>query len=431
MRQAGSRAPLPLVLAWRFLAGHKSRLLDGTARAALLATGLGVTAMVIAMALMTGYSEDLQAKLIGDNAAVGAYPLRSAAPLAADKMAALAAIPGVERVSRVAFGQGLLAAAAGEAVEVTLRGVDPGASHQARPEQLAPQVVATPGAGGAPGTGTAGNGSSGASLPAAVPGAVLGAELAKQLGARPGDVLRMTALGFGGGRPRFRYQSLAVTGTFTAGLSEFDSSWVILDRAVVERLVGEEAGTQLYELALDDPAHAAEVAARATEVLGPEYVVTDWRQLNRELFQALRLQKLVLFFGMGLIVFVSVFHVASTLVILVRERLRDVGALGAMGLAPGKLAAVFVLCGAFLGGAGTLAGVALGSAAAWVLTTFKLIRFNAEVAAIYFIDYVPFRVRPRDLGAIVAFSLLLTLLACIAPALRAARVQPAAALRYE
>ncbi len=260
---------------------------------------------------------------------------------------------------------------------------------------------------------------------------MLGVELAKKLSVGPGAVLRLTALGFGGGRPRFRYQSLAVTGTFSAGLSEFDSSWVLLDRAVVERLVGEEPGTQLYELALADPALATAVASQAEAVLGPEYVVTDWRQLNRELFQALALQKLVLFFGMGLIVFVSVFHVASTLVILVRERLRDVGALGAMGLAPGKLASVFVLCGAFLGGTGTLLGVALGCSVAWVLTTFKVIRFNAEVAAIYFIDYVPFRVRPRDLGAIIAFSLALTLLACVLPALRAARVQPAAALRYE
>lgn len=418
-RIAGSGPPLPIVLAWRFLAGHKSRLLDGTARAALLATGLGVTAMVIAMALMTGYSEDLQAKLIGDNAAVGAYPLRTAAPLAAEKLAALAALPGVERVSRVAYGQGLLATGQGDAVEVTLRGVDPAASHQARPEQLAPSRVGT--------AETKGDSGAGAS----VPGAVLGVELGKKLGVAEGEVLRMTALGFGDGRPRFRYQSLVVTGTFSSGLSEFDSSWVVLDRAVVERLVGEEPGTQLYEFALEDPALATEVAARAEEILGPEYVVTDWRQLNRELFQALALQKLVLFFGMGLIVLVSVFHVASTLVILVRERLRDVGALGAMGLAPGKLATVFVLCGAFLGGAGTLLGVALGSATAWVLTTFKVIRFNAEVAAIYFIDYVPFRVRLRDLGAIVTFSLLLTLLACVLPALRAARVQPAVALRYE
>jgi len=139
----------------------------------------------------------------------------------------------------------------------------------------------------------------------------------------------------------------------------------------------------------------------------------------------------MLFIVLGLIVLVSTYNVASTLVVLVRERMRDLGALGALGLSPVRLSRVFLLYGGFLGGLGTILGVAIGWTACWVLTTFELIRFDSEVAAIYFISSVPFRVRPGDLLAIVVFTLLVTLRACWKPARRASRIEPAVALRYE
>jgi lipoprotein-releasing system permease protein len=117
--------------------------------------------------------------------------------------------------------------------------------------------------------------------------------------------------------------------------------------------------------------------------------------------------------------------------VLVRERMRDLGVLLALGFPPRSLALVFLLYGGVLGLAGTLLGVAVGTATAWTLTTFELIRFDAEVAAIYFISSVPFRVEASDLALIVAFALGVTLLACVAPARRAMVVDPAAALHYE
>lgn len=402
--------PLAWVVAWRFLRGHRSRLLDGTARAALLATALGVTAMVIAMALMTGYREDLQSKLVRGNAAVIAYPVGTASQaLTPARHAALLKIPGVRKIGRVAYGQGSLGSPGRpQGLEVVLRGIDPGGG----------QLAAT--------AAQIGSGEDG------IPGAVLGSDLAARLAAKPGDVLRLVALGFSAGRPRFRYQSLRVTGTFATGFAEFDRSWVLLGRPVVERLMGGgDTGSDLVELTVADPAEAPRIAEAATVVLEPDFVVTDWRQLNRELFTALKLQQIALFLVLGLIVLVSTFNVASTLVVLVRERMRDIGLLGALGLPPGGLRRIFLLYGGFLGGLGTLLGVTFGWAVCWLLTTFELIRFDSEVAAIYFIRSVPFRVDLSDVLAIVGFAFLVTLLACLVPAWRAARIDPSSALRYE
>jgi lipoprotein-releasing system permease protein len=401
--------PLPWLVAWRFLRGRRSRLLDGTARAALLSTALGVTAMVVAMALMTGYRFDLQGKLVRGNAAVVAYPASPhESELAPDAVKQILAIPGVRRVGRVVYGQGSLASEqVAQGVDITLRGVDPGGGQlSASAAQLR--------------TG-----------PDGLPGAVLGADLAAKIKVKKGDVLRLVALGFVDGVPRFRYRSLRVAGTFDTGFAEFDRSWVLLERGAVEALVGGGQAVDLVELTLADPAQAPRVADSVASILGDHYVVTDWQQLNRELFAALRLQQIVLFLVLGLIVLVSTFNVASTLVVLVRERMRDIGLLGALGLRAGKLRLVFHTYGGFLGITGTLIGVAAGWAICWTLTTFELIRFEPEVAAIYFIKSVPFRIRPLDLAAIIGFSLLVNLVACAFPAWLAVRLDPSSALRYE
>jgi len=404
---AGWSPPLSWTLAWRFLRGRKSRLLNGTAKTALISIALGVVAMVIAMALMTGYREDIQTKLIRGNAAIVLIPLADAEARLPQALDAVRSAPAVTGVSPVSYGQGSLSGPAGKTVEVTLRGVEPG---------------------------SAADFSSGSALGMASGGianVALGDDLASSLGVRRGDVLRLAAIAFHNGRLHFRYRSVRVVGLFSTGFAEFDQSWALIDRRTLESITGVTVSGRLYEVTLRDPLHADAVAERLRQRLGSDFVISDWRELNRELFTALRLQQIALFFVLGLIVLVSTFNVASTLVVLVRERMREIGALAAMGYAPGPLRRVFLFYGIALGTVGTLIGVAVGAGAAWVLGRFELIRFDPAVAAIYFVRSVPFHVETGDVGMIVIFTLVVTCLACWLPSRRAARVRPADALRYE
>ncbi len=409
------RASLLVLIAVRFLRGRGNRLMAGTARSALFGTMIGVAAMIVAMALMTGYREDLQQKLTQGSAAVLIYPLSETELGEADEVVRrLSELPLVDEVRRVTYGQGALASRAHpEALGVSLRGVDWGAplTGLGRVELDAAAGNRVPDQG--------------------VTEVVLGGDLAEKLKPEPGEVLRLMVLGVGGGRPRFAYESVRSVGTFRSGFSEFDRKLMVIDRERLEELAGAGVGESVYEVIVADLGRTPEVAARADEVLGPDHLVVDWRELNRELFTALRIQQVALFMVLGLIVLVSTFNVASNLVVLVRERMRDVGVLAALGLGPKALRSLFLLYGGGLAVTGLSAGVALGWAVSWGLTRFELIRFDEELAAIYFISSISFRVRLGDVLAVVFFTLFVTGLACWFPARKGARVRPAVALRYE
>lgn len=407
---AGARAPLAgpflYALAIRFLRGRGSRLLSSTAMAALAASTLGVTAMGVAMALMTGYSGDLQKKLVGGNAAVLVYPpMELAASARGIRLAeAIRRLPEVTRVDRVAYVQGVMATGRSEA-EVTLRGTSPDAGLLAA---SAAQLAADDDG---------------------IPGVVLGVDLAGELGVVPGERLRLVVIAVGEGAPKFVYRTLRFAGTFSSGFSEFDREWAVTSRETVAALSPD--GLESLEVVVDDLDRAPEVAEAIRAQAPDGTLVTDWRELNRELFAALALQKAALFLLLGLIVLVSTFNVASSLVVLVREKRRDLGVLAALGLAPERMRWVFLLYGGALGLAGTLSGLALAGTISWVADRYELVRFGPEVASIYFLRAVPFHLSLVDAAQIGGFTLGVTLLSCWLPSRRALTLDPSAALRYE
>lgn len=401
-------------IAWRFLRGSGSRLLRGTALAALGATAVGVAAMIIAMALMTGYREDIEQKIARGDASIVVYSLGAGATPEATARA-LRAVEGVGAVRRVVYGQGTLTSAARpEGVEVTVRGIDPaeGVPDLGELDWLPGRSAETL-AGGA-----------GAEL-------LVGADLARHLEIAPDEPLRLMVVGFEGSRPRFRYVSARVAARFETGFSEFDRSWVVFDAGRLQELLGSASTGPVWELGPGPGTGVPELTERLRAVLGDEYLVSDWRDLNRELFTALAVQQVALFLVLGLIVLVATFNVGSTLMVLVRERMRDLGLLASLGMSPSRLRLLFLFYGGFLGAAGTALGVIVGTSISWLLTRYEIIRFDPEVAAIYFVSSVTFRVRPLDVAAVAGFALVVTLLTCWRPATRAGSILPADALRAE
>ena len=161
------------------------------------------------------------------------------------------------------------------------------------------------------------------------------------------------------------------------------------------------------------------------------YAVSDWRDLNRPLFSMLKIQQIVLFIVIGLIVFVSTFNIVSTLIMTVHEKRKEIGILTSMGAEQRTVARIFVWYGSMVGCAGTATGIAAGTLVCWIITRFKLVSFPPEIAEVYFVSSIPFITRAMDLAIIAVFSLVVSFVATIVPSFRAARLNPVEALRHE
>ncbi len=404
---AGTLAgPLAPRLAMRLLGAPKSRLLSSTARAALLAVSLGVAALGLAMALMTGYREDLAERLVGGGAPILVYATEAAANGAPRETVEqlLRSERGVTEVSPVAFREAVVAAGEREE-EVTVRGSEPGAG----PFAIAPEALAAAGEGAW--------------------GAVLGARLAERLAVKSGDRLRLTVLTLEENEPRFAFRTLRVTGTFESGFSEFDRGWLVVNRAALDAVPG--GAGRIWEVRVEELGRAAPIAESLRVKLGEGYLVLDWRQLYRGLFTALELLQRTLFVLLGLIVLVATFNVASTVVVLVRERRRDFGVLAAIGMPPATLRRAFLLVAALLGAGGAAIGLTLAALLAALATRYELLSFGPEMEEVYFVRSIPLRLEWSDALAIGALACVVTLAAAWLPARRAARLEPAIALRFE
>lgn len=411
---------LSLEVATAYLRARSSRLVSSVSLLSIGGIGLGVAALVVAMGLLSGYRGEIREKLIGANAEVVLFPLSTAAE--ADPDAAARRIARVSRVRATApvIYQSALgsSAATPDGTDVVLKGIDPASERRVSLlDSWLPRAEAllTRGAAGQP------------------PGVAIGVELARVLDVREGDTILLSVPDNTRGASALvpRSAPVRVAKIFRTNFYESDSELVFLDREVLRRLARMEGQANVIEIKLDTIRDTESAARAIAAAAGREFSVTDWRSLNSGLFSALSIQQTTLFFVIGLIVAVSTFNIVATLVMTVQEKKRDIGVLTALGAEPNFFRRVFVSLGALLGGAGVVAGVLFGVLVCWVMTTFRLLRFPPGVAEIYFVSFIPFRVRPIDLVAIVGFSAVVILFASWIPARRAGRIDIAEALRYE
>jgi len=265
---------------------------------------------------------------------------------------------------------------------------------------------------------------------AAMPPIVLGKDMADSLGATVGSVVlvvspqgELTPFGMVPKYTRFR-----VVGIFNSGFFDYDSGWAFARLSDSQRLFGLGDLISVLEFKIDDIYQAPAVSRELEDAAGNGFMATNWMEQNKALFRALRLERLVTFITIGLIVFVAALNILISLIMMVMEKTKDIAVLMSMGTKKAQIRRVFIAQGVLIGVIGTAIGLVLGYAISWAGGHYHFISLSPEV---YSIDYVPFAPRPMD-GVIVALvSIGISFVATIYPSWSAARILPAEALRYE
>ncbi len=401
-------------IAWRYLRRPTDRLVSAVGFVSVLGLVIGVMALVISMALMTGYRGDLQRKLLGGNAEIFVYSVGG--PIAdTDRLVSLVrGAPGVAEAAPVLFKNALVTTERiSTGTEVMLKGIEP---KRGKDSPMIAKIV---------GSRNAFNTDEGER------GVAIGRYLAKKLGVTKGQSISITVPVEDSGSFLPRSASFVVTNVFDTGFYEFDARWLFIDLREAEALLNAPGAANLLEVKLV-PGADLDLVARAIDArTDHRYAISDWRDMNRQLFSMLKIQQLVLFIVIGLIVFVSTFNIVSTLIMTVHEKRKEIGILSSMGAESGMVSRIFVWYGTMVGLLGTATGMLLGVVICWVITRYNLVSFPPEIAQVYFVSSIPFVTRPIDLGIIAAFSLIVSFGATILPSLRAARLNPVEALRHE
>jgi lipoprotein-releasing system permease protein len=375
---------------------------------------LGVSALIVVLAVMTGFQDGIRDKIIAANPHIlimeaGGRGVADGGALAAR----VSPVPGVVSATPFVLQQALFTSPGGGATGGLLRGVD--LDSPAVRNALSAQIRL---------------GNVNPLVDGREPALLLGRELARSLGVVPGDHITVispqgaiTAVGL---VPKMR--RFLVAGFVEVGMYEYDVSLAYTSLANAQEFAGLGDRVTGIELKLANPFDAKSVGPAVAERLNGAYWIRDWMDMNRNLFAALQLEKLALFVIVTIIVLVAAFAIIGHLILLVAEKRKEIGILKAMGAGAGSIGAVFLVAGMLIGLVGTVAGSAFGLLLIWVQNTYRIIRLAGDV---YQISYLPMKLTGSDFAMIVGSTLVISFLATLSPARRAARMDPVDVLRYE
>jgi lipoprotein-releasing system permease protein len=385
----------------------------------------GVAALVIALSVNAGFQKDLQDQLLGSQSHINL--LRAMDDGITDWPQVLNRLkkqPHVVAAAPVLYGEVLVSQGA-RASGALLKGVIPEYENQV--SELLKSVkfgTTAPLAPCAENDEECKNGQ-------ALPPIVLGKDLAETIGATVGSVVNVTSpqgelSPFG---PLPKYQRFKVVGIFRSGFYNYDSAWGFIRLSDAQRLFSlPENVISVIEFKIDDLYKAQQVGDELEKAAGPGFVARNWMEENRALFRALRLERLVTFLTIGLIVFVAALNILISLIMMVMEKTKDIAVLISMGARRNQVRKIFMFQGLLIGVIGTIAGLILGYGIAIAGAKYHFIALSSEV---YSIDYLPFAPRVLDGVLVAVVALFISFVATLYPSWSASRVLPAEALRYE
>ena len=419
-----------LFIAARYLRAKRRQAVIGVITViSIIGVAAGVASLIIALAINNGFRQDLQDRLLGSTSHINLLRIQSDGirnwePLLArleKQPHVIAGAPAIYEqvlISRGARAQGGILKgiipADERKVSTILDTVKQGSS--AALDENPSQSPAT--------------GNETTAPRSTLPPVVLGKDLADELGASVGSVVTVTSpqgeLTPFGIVPK--YKRFKVTGVFASGFFDYDNTWAFIRLSDAQRLFDLSDVVSVLEFKVDDIYKAGEIGRQLEDAAGKGFMSTNWMEQNRAIFHALRLERVVTFITIGLIVFVAALNILISLIMMVMEKTRDIAVLVSMGAKRRQIRRIFMYQGILIGVIGTALGLIVGFALSWAGGHYHLLALSAEV---YSIDYVPFAPRPLDglLVALVAIGV--SFIATLYPSWSAASVLPAEALRYE
>ena len=405
-------------VAFRYLrARRKEGFISVIAGFSLLGIALGVATLIIVMSVMNGFRAELLDRILGVNGHITVYANGGEITGYDDLATRLGSIDRVTRAHPQVQGQ-VMVTNRGEASGAVVRGM--AAEDLLERELLADNVTA------------------GRAQDFGDNGALVGRRLATKLGLSVGDQITLVS-------PRGnttvmgtvpRVKSFPIAGLFEVGMYEYDSSFVYLPLDQAQQFFRTGEGVNAIEMFVENPDDVDQVRATIGEMLGPNYRTVDWQRANASFFNAIQVERNVMFLILTLIIVVAAFNIISGQIMLVKDKGPDIAILRTMGATRGMIMRIFLISGAAIGVIGTAAGFALGLAFAQNIETIRgwlenLTGTELFAAEIYFLSNLPSKVDPMEVATVVAMSLALSLLATLYPSWRAARLDPVEALRYE
>jgi lipoprotein-releasing system permease protein len=405
-----------LFISLRYLAAkRKQTFISIITLISIAGVAVGVMALIVVLAVMSGFEEDLKGRILGVTSDV--VVTRYSGPVSDWPGLAkrVERVPGVIAASPFIYSQALLSR--GEtATGVVIRGIDPDSAKRVISLGLNMKE------GSLTGLKQAG--------PIGMPGILLGRVLARNIGAWVGDPVDIVSP-FGQMTPMGRVpkaRRFQVVGIFESGMFEYDSSLAYVSLGAAQQFLGLGDQVSGLELKVGNIYKAGEIAADVQKSLGLPFMTQDWMGMNRNLFSALKLEKVVMFIILTLIVLVAAFNIVSTLIMIVMEKNKDIGILKSMGATRRSIMKIFVLEGLIIGAVGTVVGLLGGLGLCGLLARYQFVKLPADV---YYISRLPVLMEPLDVAIICAAAVAISLAATVYPAWQASRLDPAEAIRYE
>jgi len=375
---------------------------------------IGVMALIVVLSVMNGFRADLMSKILGVNSHLlvlnfeGAFKNYKEVGIKIDK------VNGVVASTPFIYSQVMLNRA-GNVSGAVLRGIDP--KNAGKVLSIESMIK---------------KGSLNALINSQneLPAIVIGQELSRQLGAHLGDILSMVSpegkLTPLGRAPNSRKYKVAAI--FDSGMYEYDASMAYISLKEAQDFLGVGKRVTGLEVRVDDVYQSNKIARSIQDNLGYPYWTKDWKEMNRSLFSALKLEKITMFVILTMIVLVGALNIISTLVMVVMEKTRDVAILRAMGATAKSIMSIFMLQGVFIGIVGTMTGLASGLGICHLLAKYKFINLPSDI---YYISTLPVQVEFWDVSFVALAAVAISFLATIYPSWYASRLDPVEAIRYE